>query len=268
MDLIIQAVTSMHGPVFVSIVSAGITHRCEGDALEHPRDSLDQARACDSMCAVGTRAVCSPAGVFPAIQASMQKPQEFPQVLNAAFLMVGVLCTFIGTAGYYMCAVAPPDCLACIIVSPAVRTYLQHHTGSITCNLCWLMGWCAARCLTWLATHFHCAAQNYNCHTPVAHVPPRTHAPSTAHTIPNTHMCATGTAPPPPTLSSSTCPPPSPPCAPAWCWSTRWPSLHSPWSPSQRPPARRRAVARTCRGCHAWWWVAGPSCGAWMRVGV
>ncbi|KAG1674282.1 hypothetical protein FOA52_013471 [Chlamydomonas sp. UWO 241] len=41
-------------------------------------------------------------GVFPAIQASMQKPKEFPQVLNVAYLIVATCCTLIGTLGYYM----------------------------------------------------------------------------------------------------------------------------------------------------------------------
>lgn len=41
-------------------------------------------------------------GVFPAIQASMKQPKDFPQVLNVAYAIVAGLCTFIGAAGYYM----------------------------------------------------------------------------------------------------------------------------------------------------------------------
>ncbi|EIE22996.1 hypothetical protein COCSUDRAFT_15642, partial [Coccomyxa subellipsoidea C-169] len=60
-------------------------------------------------------------GVFPSVRASMKRPEHFPkarlsstqnlgftpfstpvQVLDAAYLVVGTLCTFIGAAGYYM----------------------------------------------------------------------------------------------------------------------------------------------------------------------
>jgi len=41
-------------------------------------------------------------GVFPAIQASMKEPAKFPQVLNVAYIIVALLCSFVGGAGYYM----------------------------------------------------------------------------------------------------------------------------------------------------------------------
>ncbi|KAG2499329.1 hypothetical protein HYH03_002906 [Edaphochlamys debaryana] len=41
-------------------------------------------------------------GVFPAIQKSMAEPKQFPQVLNVAYLVVVVLCSLMGAAGYYM----------------------------------------------------------------------------------------------------------------------------------------------------------------------
>eukprot|EP00798_Chlamydomonas_sp_ICE-L_P008319 gene8319-1594_t len=41
-------------------------------------------------------------GVFPSIQASMEKPEEFPKVLNVAYTIVAITCAFIGGAGYYM----------------------------------------------------------------------------------------------------------------------------------------------------------------------
>ncbi|MEW5303382.1 MAG: hypothetical protein WDW36_006081 [Sanguina aurantia] len=41
-------------------------------------------------------------GVFPAIQASMKDPKQFPKVLDIAYLIVGLMCTFVGGAGYYM----------------------------------------------------------------------------------------------------------------------------------------------------------------------
>jgi solute carrier family 32 (vesicular inhibitory amino acid transporter) len=40
--------------------------------------------------------------VFPSIQASMRSPSQFPAVLDTAYIIVALLCTFLGTAGYYM----------------------------------------------------------------------------------------------------------------------------------------------------------------------
>eukprot|EP00199_Chlamydomonas_sp_CCMP681_P000942 CAMPEP_0119103356 /NCGR_PEP_ID=MMETSP1180-20130426/1798_1 /TAXON_ID=3052 ORGANISM="Chlamydomonas cf sp, Strain CCMP681" /NCGR_SAMPLE_ID=MMETSP1180 /ASSEMBLY_ACC=CAM_ASM_000741 /LENGTH=441 /DNA_ID=CAMNT_0007087827 /DNA_START=206 /DNA_END=1531 /DNA_ORIENTATION=- len=48
-------------------------------------------------------------GVFPAIQASMKTPEDFPQVLNVAYLAVTLLCTFVGMAGYHMYGSAAAD---------------------------------------------------------------------------------------------------------------------------------------------------------------
>uniref|UniRef100_A0A061SET5 Solute carrier family 32 (Vesicular inhibitory amino acid transporter) n=1 Tax=Tetraselmis sp. GSL018 TaxID=582737 RepID=A0A061SET5_9CHLO len=41
-------------------------------------------------------------GVFPSIQASMQKPKDFDKVLNLAYALVGTCCALIAALGYYM----------------------------------------------------------------------------------------------------------------------------------------------------------------------
>eukprot|EP00892_Ulva_mutabilis_P007050 jgi/Ulvmu1/4717/UM002_0448.1 len=40
--------------------------------------------------------------VFPSVQDAMERPQDFPAVLNVAFAIVATLCSFLGLAGYYM----------------------------------------------------------------------------------------------------------------------------------------------------------------------
>ena len=51
----------------------------------------------------GIMAFCySGHAVFPSIRASMQKPEQFPSVLNVAFAIIAALCTFVGAAGYWM----------------------------------------------------------------------------------------------------------------------------------------------------------------------
>ncbi|KXZ56682.1 hypothetical protein GPECTOR_1g614 [Gonium pectorale] len=73
-------------------------------------------------------------GVFPAIQKSMKEPQQFPQVLNVAYLVVAVLCTLMGSAGYYMFGTGALDlitfnltgvlaavCASVILVNPIAK---------------------------------------------------------------------------------------------------------------------------------------------------
>ncbi|GIL72720.1 hypothetical protein Vretifemale_3019 [Volvox reticuliferus] len=73
-------------------------------------------------------------GVFPAIQKSMKEPQHFPQVLNVAYLVVAVLCTLMGGAGYYMYGTGALDlitfnltgvlaavCASVILVNPIAK---------------------------------------------------------------------------------------------------------------------------------------------------
>ena len=87
-------------------------------------------------------------GVFPAIQASMKEPEKFPQVLNAAYLIVAVVCTFIGASGYYMYGPAAADivifnlppgilatlCSCLILVNPIAKFALTMEPVAAAAN--------------------------------------------------------------------------------------------------------------------------------------
>ncbi|GFR41259.1 hypothetical protein Agub_g1934 [Astrephomene gubernaculifera] len=73
-------------------------------------------------------------GVFPAIQKSMKDPKQFPQVLNVAYLVVALMCTLMGAAGYYMYGTGALDlvtfnlsgvlaalCASVILVNPIAK---------------------------------------------------------------------------------------------------------------------------------------------------
>lgn len=86
-------------------------------------------------------------GVFPAIQASMKEPSKFPQVLNAAYLLVALVCTFIGASGYFMYGPAAADivifnlpgvlatlCSCLILVNPIAKFALTMEPVAVAAN--------------------------------------------------------------------------------------------------------------------------------------
>ncbi|CAL8465508.1 g5044 [Coccomyxa elongata] len=87
-------------------------------------------------------------GVFPSVRASMKRPQLFPKVLDAAYLVVGALCTFIGAAGYYMYGNAALDvvtfnlpkgllatlCASLILVNPVAKFAITLDPVAVAAN--------------------------------------------------------------------------------------------------------------------------------------
>lgn len=84
--------------------------------------------------------------VFPSIQASMKEPERFPAVLDTAYLTVGTICTFLGSAGYYMYGAGAMDvitfnlpagvlktlCASLILVNPMAKFALTMEPVSAT----------------------------------------------------------------------------------------------------------------------------------------
>ncbi|KAK9903315.1 hypothetical protein WJX75_002640 [Coccomyxa subellipsoidea] len=87
-------------------------------------------------------------GVFPSVRASMKRPEQFPKVLDVAYLVVGGLCTFIGAAGYYMYGNAALDvitfnlpkgllatlCASLILVNPVAKFAITLDPVAVAAN--------------------------------------------------------------------------------------------------------------------------------------
>lgn len=90
--------------------------------------------------------------VFPSVQDTMERPQDFPAVLNVAFAIVATLCSFLGLAGYYMYGSGVLDvvtfnlhagklktlCAAMILVNPiakfAITQVILVYSVSVCCD--------------------------------------------------------------------------------------------------------------------------------------
>jgi solute carrier family 32 (vesicular inhibitory amino acid transporter) len=86
----------------------------------------------------GIMAFCySGHSVFPSVQASMSRPQDFPRVLNAAYATVAMLSTFLAAAGYFMFGSGALDVVTFNLPAVTLKTLCavlaRAHLGEFHC---------------------------------------------------------------------------------------------------------------------------------------